>query len=276
MWGRSRNIFAAAFSIASAGLLVPSPAAFAQVQKEKPDFTNAANPVQGDWIRPADVMYVGDSESLGYFGDNLYRALAAERDPKSSRPLRVWTLWTCGSDVTSWASGATSFCGIRTCNGAGDCARDHGPNDGPAPVRYWALNKYLAAVRPRVTIISLGTNLLTTRDFDKPGFYDFYLKTVARLAGQVKASGSGCIWIGPPQAALFARPAKDYEKLVADMSRAAQHEDCVFIDSNPLSDRAYLLKRDPEGTHYEPAGERAWEAKVWVLLEPALKARLAK
>jgi len=43
---------------------------------------------------------------------------------------------------------ATSYCGIRTCNGAGECARDHGPNDGPAHVRYLPLSNYLAVVRP--------------------------------------------------------------------------------------------------------------------------------
>jgi len=275
MLGRLRKLLAAGFSVVCAAGLFPIPGT-AQGVKEKPDFTNSANPVRGDWIRPADIVYVGDSESLGYFGDNLYRALSAERDPKSSRLLRVWSFWTCGSDATTWANGATSYCGIRSCNGAGACARDHGPNDGPAPVRYQPLHDYLAVIRPRVTIVSLGTNILTTRDFEKPDFYDFYLNTVARLIGQIKTAGSGCIWIGPPQTALSTKPVKEYERFVADIARVAQGADCTFIDSNQLSDRAYLLKRDPEGIHYEPTGERAWEAKVWVQLEPVLKARLAK
>ena len=267
-------VFAAALCFVGAGWSFPSFAA--QPGTEKPDVTDSANPVQGDWIRPADILYVGDSESLGYFGDNLYRALSQERDPKSGKPLRVWSFWTCGSDATTWASGATSYCGIRTCNGAGDCARDHSPNDGPAPVRYQPLRKYLAVVKPRVTVVSLGTNILSTKDFHNPDYYEFYLKAVARLIGQIAEAGSGCIWIGPPQTALFTRPVGEYEKFVADMGRVAQSNGCAFINSNPLSDRLYLLKRDPEGTHYEPTGERAWEAKVWPQLEPVLKARLAK
>jgi hypothetical protein len=253
-----------------------TPGAAASLIAVKPDLPAGADPVQGDWIRPADVMYIGDSESLGYFGDGLYRALSAEKDPKSNRPLRVWTYWTCGSDVPSWITGATSSCGVRSCDGAGDCARDHGPNDGPAQVRYAPLRRYLAEVRPRLTIVSLGTNMLTTRDFYRPAFYALYLQEVGMLAHQIVAAGSGCVWIGPPEPALATKPEKDYRRFAADMGRAAEAEGCRFIDSDPLSDRAFVLKRDPEGTHYQGAGEKSWAAKVWPRLEPLLKTALMK
>src|SRR5580765_1952710 len=70
------------------------------------------NIVTGDWIKPADILFIG------YSGAQLYRAMAAERDPKTAKPLRVWSFWTCGSDAQSWLVGATSYCGIRTCNNA--------------------------------------------------------------------------------------------------------------------------------------------------------------
>lgn len=241
-----------------------------------PDLPSRADPAEGDWIRPADILYIGDSESLGYFGDGIYRNLSAERDPKSDKPLRVWTFWTCGSDVPSWITGATSYCGVRTCNGQGDCARDHGPNDGPAHVHYRPLRSYLQTVHPRVTIVSLGTNLLTTRAFYYPAYYKLYLSQVGELAQQIADAGSQCIWIGPPEPALTTKPAQDYARFAADMGAAAQAAGCRFIDSNPLSDRAFVLKRDPEGTHYQGQGEKNWAAKVWPLLEPMIKTAFAK
>jgi hypothetical protein len=103
-----------------------------------PDVT-LDNPEAGDWVRTADVLYVGDSESLGYFGDNIYRWASEMKHPRTGRKLSVWSFWTCGSDVMSWLVGAKTYCGIRTCNGAGQCARDHGKHDGPGRVAYGPL-----------------------------------------------------------------------------------------------------------------------------------------
>jgi hypothetical protein len=242
--------------------------------KERPDIEDSPDPVQGDWIRKADVMYIGDSESLGHFGDDLYRALTIERDPKTGRALRVWTYWVCGADVISWNRGGVSYCGIRTCNGAGQCARDHGPNGRPATVHYSPVGKYMDVVQPSVTIVSLGTNVLTTHDFRVPEFYAFYLVTVGHLVDRIRSGGSQCIWIGPPQASLKTKTLAEYAKFVDDLGRTVRDKGCTFIDSDPLSDRSYVLKRDPEGTHYQSDGERAWRVKVWQQLQPILQTKL--
>ncbi|MEI9997029.1 MAG: SGNH/GDSL hydrolase family protein [Rhizomicrobium sp.] len=242
--------------------------------REKPDRTDNPNIVDDAWIRPADVLLIGDSESLGYFGAQLYRSLSTEPDPHSGRPLTVWSFWTCGSDVTTWMRGGVSYCGIRSCNGAGDCARDHGPLDRPGRVRYLALGDYVARVKPRITIVSLGSNMLTARPGAFRAFYDTYLAQARRLADAIADGHSRCIWIGPPQAALKTKPEADYARFVADVGRAVRGEGCAFIDSAPLSDRNFVLRGDPEGIHYQAAGEKDWERKVWTVLRPVLLARL--
>jgi hypothetical protein len=265
IWGRL--LFAAALGIV--GTLAPAGA------REKPDSYDPEI-VSGDWIRPADVVVIGDSESLGYFGAQLYRSLSTEPDPKTGKPLTVWSYWTCGSDVATWHKGGTSYCGIRTCNGAGDCARDHGPLDRPGRVHYLALRRYLAQIRPRITIVALGSNMLTSHAGAFRGYYKTYLGTAAALADDIVQGKSACIWIGPPQAALKTKPVEDYERFVADVGRAVKAEGCAFIDSNPLSDRAYVIRGDPEGIHYQGAGEKAWETRVWAALRPVLRERLAR
>ena len=244
--------------------------------RERADRTDNPDIVQGDWIKPADVLLIGDSESLGYFGAQLYRSIATEPDPKSGRPLKVWAYWTCGSDVANWLSGSTSYCGIRTCNGAGDCARDHGPLDRPGRVRYAALSSYVAQVKPRVTIVSLGSNMLTESRGDFRGYYSTYMASIGRLAKQIASGGSQCIWIGPPQASLKTKPLADYERFVADAGKAARAAGCAYIDSNPLSDRKYVLHSDSEGIHYQGDGEKDWETKVWAQLKPVLKTLLMR
>jgi hypothetical protein len=227
-----------------------------------------ADPVSGSWLGKADVLYIGDSESLGYFGDDIYRWMAARKDPRSGRRLTVWSYWTCGSDVYAWLAQARTVCGIRTCNASGHCARDHGPNDGPATVTYGPIGTYLAAVQPRVTVVSLGTNFLTVRDFKAA--YGDYLARVGRLVGAVKKSGSRCIWIGPPQVGDKTRNAGAYAAFIADLKRTVEGAGGTFIDSAPFSDKKYVLGRDPEGTHYQGEGEKKWAAGVWTVLAPAL------
>ena len=238
-----------------------------------PDST-LTNPVTESWLGKADVLYIGDSESLGYFGDGIYRAMTGKKDPKSGQPLTVWSYWTCGSDVTSWLSHARTVCGIRTCNTSGHCARDHGNNDGPAKVSYGPIRTYLEAVRPRVTVISLGTNFLTAREFQYQEPYRFYLDRVATMVRQVKESGSRCIWIGPPQVGEKTRNAAGYASFIADLKRTVEAGGGSFIDSAPLSDRKYVLSRDSEGTHYQGEGEKKWAAAVWKELAMVLDRNL--
>ena len=82
--------------------------------------------------------------------------------------------------------------------------------------------------------------------------------------------------LNPPQASLKTKPQEDYERFVADVGRAVRARGCAFIDSNPLSDRGFVLHGDPEGIHYRGDGERAWETKVWQQLRPVLLTRLQR
>lgn len=232
----------------------------------------AAQAIGENMLAPADVLYVGDSESLGYFGDNIHKWVAATPDPKSRTPLSVRSFWTCGADVISWMSGGVSYCGARRCISPGVCTRDQGRGHVP----YGSLKSYLAAVRPRVTIVSLGTNFLTEREFYSRNYYRYYLKRAQDLAEQIARAGSACIWVGPPQASLRTKPAEDYERFDADFAAAVQAGGCNYIDSNPLSDRSYVLPHDGEGIHYRGDGEKQWSAAVWKEMEPALKRSLVQ
>ena len=98
----------------------------------------------------------------------------------------------------------------------------------------------------------------------------------AALADDIARHHSACIWIGPPQPALKTKPQEDDERFVADVGRTVRAQGCAFIDSNPLSDRSFVLRGDSEGIHYQGAGEKAWEAKVWNVLRPVLIAKLQK
>ena len=129
------------------------------------------------------ILFVGDSHSYGPFGTVVDQALREQSE-------KVVSIASCGASASTWLEKSNNFkstnCGywkktdvqkeIRT--------QSHQLN---------SLNSELTSVRPQVTVIALGTNMLG----DVNGFRS-ELKAVEKLISQVQQSGSRCIWIGPP------------------------------------------------------------------------------
>ena len=92
------------------------------------------------------------------YASNLLEVFADE-----SASVRVCGVGDDGSDVDDWQTGGKTYCGLRVCDPVNDrCAADYGPQDHADNVRYEAITAYAARVHPRVTIVSLGSNLLTS------------------------------------------------------------------------------------------------------------------
>ncbi len=228
-----------------------------------------AGVIYPDWIGRSDILYVGDSESLGFFGDELYRAISSTRDPVTSQNLTVGSIWICGSDAEDWTNGGVSSCGARACDSDKNCSRTD-RHASSKPVRYPGLRAYLEKVQPRITLIALGANVLTRPLPDFSRFYPAYFKALSQLLGEISRAGSLCIWIGPPQLSPLTKPLTTYAKFNRDLRIAVRHGNCLYIDSNQLSDRSYIQPADKEGVHYQKEGELLWARRTWPQLRPDL------
>jgi hypothetical protein len=122
---------------------------------------------------------------------------------------------------------------------------------------------YLAATQPRMTVVALGTNMLTLPQTQFHAEYSVYFDRVLTIVREILARGSRCVWIGPPQISFATKSRSVYDQFVFDLRHTTTSGGCAFLDSSGLSDRRFLRPTDPEGVHYLPSGEIYWEKRTW-------------
>ena len=163
------------------------------------------------------ILSIGDSHSVGEFGIALDRQL---RDHDSTRELSSYA--SCSSKVSSWYSGFRTHCGWRrTVTTRNQAARTAHGLLGRTP----RFTNLLRRKSPDVTLVALGANSLKASD---PANRD----SMVRIITDIQASGSECIWIGPPR-----EPGRN-EQALTNYYRLL-HEtignDCRIFDSRPFT-----------------------------------------
>ncbi|MEI9993540.1 MAG: hypothetical protein WDM91_03010 [Rhizomicrobium sp.] len=202
----------------------------------------------------AGILILGDSNSEGPFGGTLYDALRALRDPVSGAPLKVSIFAKCGAGANDWTSRdyARIDCGAWACDdGRALSACRHFMGGSIPPLA--RLYDELGAER-RVTLLVLGLNMIIGNRAEK-------LRDADRLMAAIRALGSACIWVGPPQPGdLFVDPAI-YERFVADLKRTVVRGGCRYIASDDKTDRRDL-GRHTRDDHYSRQDAIRWARKV--------------
>jgi len=213
------------------------------------------------------ILVVGDSHTVGAFGQRLDGALRAEAG------TRVATYGVCSASPQSYLSETEHSCGFlfRDFRGAAPAKwlgnRVREANQARF-VRTPELAQLVSDYTPTLTVVALGSNGLTE-------------DSVRRTLEAVHKNGAACVWIGPPDMrkpsstsidAIYAilRKQKVTEKATIAQARA---DSCRLIDS-----RAFGYLRYPansgDGTHYggglAPLGAR-WGADAAAAVLAAFK-----
>ena len=200
--------------------------------------------VTGAIADPSDVIYIGDSHSVGCFGERIDRALRLLQDQKSFKPLKIQSVATCGSSAASWlkSEGHSTNCGFRSCDSQNVC-RNHAQGHAEP------LDRILSQNAPVLTVVALGTNMLKIP-------LARGLRDVNAVIDEVLVHGSRCVWIGPPQASVSFISEKNFSDFAQALQREVEKRGCWFIRSDNKTARESIT--DPMGLHY-----RCKEARVW-------------
>jgi hypothetical protein len=189
------------------------------------------------------VLFIGDSHSYGKMGIEIEKNL-------SEVASRVVMESSCGSTPSTWL-GKTGYektvCGFWLKDGKLETRS----NKHKTP----KISDELERINPQFTIIELGTNIAAAA---RPENHAGSIKAVLEA---IKASGSQCIWIGPPDAHSkivtndkLQRTNELLKKLTAEFS-------CHYIDSLAITQ---FPSDSKEGIHYPPKLSKEWGEKLSV------------
>jgi len=204
-----------------------------------------------------DVLYIGDSHSANCFGSTLYNSLSSHVAKHGSTTLGVRSVATCGSGPSDWLAGHNSKCpGYRSCTIDKNCTT---ANSGGA----LSLDSYLKSDKPKLTVIALGTNSIRST-------WEENKVAMLKLVEQVKAAGSRCLWVGPPEVGTNITSVEKYQALIDAMKTELPKAGCEFIDSSEFTDRNKITAAG-EGMHYScPDDGAAWANGVFGKMSPTL------
>lgn len=189
------------------------------------------------------VLIIGDSHSYGPLGEVLDSHYRKQGNAVSSYA-------SCGSSPSTWVKTSQNFkstnCGFWSKDSAGKEIR---VKSHKLPSMADALSK----ANPQLTVVSLGTNILAS-----PANINQELKFIEQMISSIKAKGSACVWIGPPD--LSKNPFK--ANLAAGASaikKTVEAKGCKFIDSRSYT--KYPAGKS-DGIHYGAGDSRKWGVAV--------------
>jgi hypothetical protein len=191
------------------------------------------------------LLYIGDSHTVGTFGQELDRLLRT-----AEAPAEVATYGSCGSSPEWWVSGHPTNCGYF----------EHVESAQPkhiAGALTPILDDLLARLKPSLTIVELGANEVGSPRETIRADASATMKAIAD-------AGSRCIWIGPPKGRVF-DPAK-FDEMYSALADAAAQTGCTLIDSRPWLE---YPATGGDGIHYDSLGAtgvamaKDWAAKVF-------------
>ncbi|UXR63208.1 SGNH/GDSL hydrolase family protein [Bdellovibrio bacteriovorus] len=189
------------------------------------------------------VLLLGDSHAYGKYGevlDSHFRATAKQ----------VTSFSSCGSSPSTWTTTSANFkstnCGFWKKNAAD---RETRVKSHKLP----SFNAELKSLRPQLTVITLGTNILGST-----GNINSEKKHIESMMKAIRAQGSECVWVGPPD--LAKTPfSKNLQSGVATIKALADKNQCHFIDSTKLTQ---YPSGKSDGIHYGPGDSANWGKAV--------------
>lgn len=189
------------------------------------------------------VLLLGDSHAYGKYGEVLdahFRTSAKQVTSYSS----------CGSSPSTWTTTTANFkstnCGFWKKSAAD---RETRVKSHKLP----SFNSELRNLRPQLTVITLGTNILAS-----PGNISSEKKHIESMMKAIRAQGSECVWVGPPDLAK-APFSKNLQSGVETIKALAEKNQCHFIDSTKLTQ---YPSGKSDGIHYGPNDSAKWGQAV--------------
>jgi hypothetical protein len=213
---------------------------------------------------PPKVLVIGDSLSVGGFGDALREHLEQQFGRQN-----VAFFASCGSSPENWLQDEKVFytkCGYREKTPTTDVYRDYHKGKKPPPVATPKIERLIERYKPTIVIVQLGTNWMDQTLSD-----DYIRHVLTRFVSAVHGDRTRrMIWIGPPDSSRFSKVQNRIYRLI---QQSVPRGDPV-IDSRRFT-RYVMGKTGGDGIHYNRESGEAWARPVNASLDQILAPEIA-
>ncbi|MGI9088444.1 MAG: SGNH/GDSL hydrolase family protein [Chthoniobacterales bacterium] len=211
------------------------------------------------------VLMIGDSLSVGAFGEAVQRHLASKFGPQN-----VAAFASCGSSPENWLEDEPAFytkCGYRESTpDKPPVYRDFVKGKPPRPTMTPKVEALVRRYDPTVVVVQLGTNWIGRNLSDSQISWTIH-RFVDALRGR---SVREIIWIEPPDSSAFRKTQGRIHRLIQGSADRHRFE---VIDSRKFTH--YVAgKTGGDGIHYNNEASRAWATRINDSLDSRLRGDL--
>ena len=218
---------------------------------------------------PVKVMLIGDSLSVGGFGDVMENLLL-----KKYGSQQVAIFASCGSSPEDWLSGNfVTNCGYRqTTPGGGTMLLEYQNGVRPRPVKTPKVRALLGRYRPEIIIVQQGTNWMDALAATARPDAARYRRIIAEFIKELRRGNPAVtiFWVLPPASSKY--PPRVHEEVDGWINEASRKMGFYTINSRALT-KAYRDGRTGgDGVHYTDAAGGSWARGVYGKFDRAVKA----
>lgn len=224
----------------------------------------AASP---DGPAPVKVMLIGDSLSVGGFGDGMQASLI-----RGFGKNNVAIFASCGSSPEDWLSGDfVTNCGYRQTTPAGSLLYEYQNGKRPRPVKTPKLRELLRHYRPQTVIVQQGTNWMDALAAAPSSDAAHYRGIVRDFVRELRRGNPSAqiFWVLPPSSSKY--PARVHDDVEDWINEASRQQGFYTISSRKITGAYRDGRTGGDGVHYTDAAGRAWARGAYAKFLAGLK-----
>jgi lysophospholipase L1-like esterase len=216
---------------------------------------------------PVKVLLIGDSLSVGGFGDGMQESLLRKYGAQN-----VAIFASCGSSPEDWLKGDfVTNCGYRQTTPRGSLLYDYHDGKRPRPVKTPKLRKLVGLYRPEIVIVQLGTNWMDALAETSAPDAGRYRGIITEFVRELRRGNPAVkvFWVLPPSSAKY--PARVHAEVEQWINDASRQMGFFTVNSRTLTGAYRAGRSGGDGVHYTEAAGRAWARGVSSKITTSLK-----
>ncbi len=220
---------------------------------------------------PIKVMLIGDSLSVGGFGDVMESLLLKKY---GSRQVAIFA--SCGSSPEDWLSGDfVTNCGYRqTTPGGKPMLLEYQNGVRPRPVKTPKVRTLLGHYRPEIVIVQQGTNWMDALAATGRPDAASYRRIIADFIKELRRGNPAVtiFWVLPPASSKY--PPRVHDEVDSWINEASRKSGFYTINSRGITGAYRSGRTGGDGVHYTDAAGGSWARGVYGKFDKAVKALL--